>query len=199
MSAAMLLTANAIRVLDFNGADEDEIMDKVFSKYATEGTNDEGIKNGVKLLMKEKAPKAAGVILEATHKLKGAQVPGYIKANFEKTWSRFDINADGYIKAEETHTFMRSLMGKLNKFALAPGSLSDIGGVAGGSSSQVEVVDDAPKRAAAKKRPAKKAAPKPAPEPVAEAAPSDDAQVAQAADSIQDLDPALIQSLQGAV
>ena len=34
--------------------------------------------------MKSTAPKAAGVILEATHKLKGAQVPGYMKANFEK-------------------------------------------------------------------------------------------------------------------
>ena len=77
--------------------------------------------------MKTTAPKAAGVILEATHKLKGSQVPGYMKANFEKAWDKFDINQDGFIKAEETHTFMRSLMGKLNKFALAPGSLSDIG------------------------------------------------------------------------
>ena len=47
-------------------------MDKVFSKYASEGVNDEGTKNGVKILLKDKAPKAAGVILEATHKLKGA-------------------------------------------------------------------------------------------------------------------------------
>jgi len=78
--------------------------------------------------MKSTAPKAAGVILEATHKLKGSQVPGYMKQNFEKAWEKFDINSDGFIKAEETHTFMRSLMGKLNKFALAPGSLSDIGG-----------------------------------------------------------------------
>ena len=78
--------------------------------------------------MKQTAPKAAGVILEATHKLKGMQVPGYMKANFEKAWDKFDINQDGFIKAEETHTFMRSLMGKLNKFALAPGSLSDISG-----------------------------------------------------------------------
>ena len=77
--------------------------------------------------MKGTAPKACGVILEATHKLKGNQVPGYMKANFEKAWEKFDINQDGFIKAEETHTFMRSLMGKLNKFALAPGSLSDIG------------------------------------------------------------------------
>ena len=112
---------------DFNGADEDEIMDKVFSKYSVEGTDHNGVKNGVKILMKQTAPKAAGVILEATHKLKGAQVPGYMKAQFEKAWEKFDINGDGFIKAEETHTFMRSLMGKLNKFALAPGSLSDIG------------------------------------------------------------------------
>merc|ERR1712046_492245 len=105
-------------------------MDKVFSKYASDGKSDDGTENGSKILMKTTAPKAAGVILEATHKLKSAQVPGYLKANFEKAWDRFDINSDGYIRAEETHTFMRSLMGKLNKFALAPGSLSDIGATA---------------------------------------------------------------------
>ena len=126
--AATIPSAIRIKNKDFNGADEDEIMDKVFSKYSIEGKDHTGVKNGQKILMKSTAPKAAGVILEATHKLKGAQVPGYMKTNFEKAWSRFDINADGFIRAEETHTFMRSLMGKLNKFALAPVSLSDIGG-----------------------------------------------------------------------
>ena len=126
---ALMGSSEAIRVQDFNGADEDEIMDKVFSKYSTEGKDDTGTPDGSRILLKQTAPKAAGVILEATHKLKGKEVPGYIKANFQKTWDRFDINNDGYIRAEETHTFMRSLMGKLNKFALAPGSLSDIGDV----------------------------------------------------------------------
>merc|ERR1712226_764509 len=138
---------------DFNGADEDEIMDKVFSKYSMEGKDHNGIKNGQKILMKSTAPKAAGVILEATHKLKGSQVPGYMKANFEKAWSRFDINADGFIRAEETHTFMRSLMGKLNKFALAPGSLSDIGGAAPAATNLSESVaaPEKPKALAQKK------------------------------------------------
>ena len=31
---------------DFNGADVDEIMDKVFSKYSIEGTDHNGVKNG---------------------------------------------------------------------------------------------------------------------------------------------------------
>jgi hypothetical protein len=147
----------AVQIRDFNGADEDEIMDKVFSKYSVEGKDHNGVKNGQRILMKSTAPKAAGVILEATHKLKGAQVPGYMKANFEKAWNRFDINADGFIRAEETHTFMRSLMGKLNKFALAPGSLSDIGGGATTSapsvkaSSLTEEVAEVPKKVVAKK------------------------------------------------
>ena len=67
---------------DFNGADEDEIMEKVFTKYSVEGKDHNGVKNGQRILMKSTAPKAAGVILEATHKLKGTQVPGYMKANY---------------------------------------------------------------------------------------------------------------------
>ena len=154
VQAVSLTQQSTLSLEDFNGADEDEIMDKVFSKYSIEGKDGNGVKNGSKILMKSTAPKAAGVILEATHKLKGSQVPGYIKQNFEKAWEKFDINGDGFIKAEETHTFMRSLMGKLNKFALAPGSLSDIG-----TGADVEL-DKKP----AKKAPVKpKAAPKPAP------------------------------------
>jgi len=144
---------------DFNGADEDEIMDKVFTKYSTEGKDHNGVSNGIRILMKKNGPKAASVILEATHKLKATQVPGYIKANFDKAWENFDINADGFIKAEETHTFMRSLMGKLNKFALAPGSLSDIGaaGPSIAKSDDQSLAEEAPKP---KPAPKKKAAPK---------------------------------------
>jgi hypothetical protein len=131
-------------------------MDKVFSKYSTEGKDHNGVKNGVKILMKSTAPKAAGVILEATHKLKGNQVPGYMKANFEKAWEKFDINGDGFIKAEETHTFMRSLMGKLNKFALAPGSLSDIGAATGGASKAAAAPAVVEKKVVGAKTPPKK-------------------------------------------
>lgn len=107
-------------------------------------------------MMKTTAPKAAGVILEATHKLKGSQVPGYMKAQFEKAWDKFDINQDGFIKAEETHTFMRSLMGKLNKFALAPGSLSDIGAATGGASKAAAAPAVVEKKVVVAKTPPKK-------------------------------------------
>ena len=41
-----------VSMMDFNGADEDEIMDKVFSKYSIEGKDHTGVKNGQKILMK---------------------------------------------------------------------------------------------------------------------------------------------------
>ena len=76
MKIALLLMATAaIKVHSkdgFNGADEDEIMDKVFSKYSTDGKDGDGTDTGMKILMKSTAPKAAGVILEATHKLKSS-------------------------------------------------------------------------------------------------------------------------------
>ena len=52
--AAVEVSAVSIQsmALDFNGADEDEIMDKVFSKYSIEGKDHNGVKNGQKILMK---------------------------------------------------------------------------------------------------------------------------------------------------
>lgn len=46
------VAAVKIQANDFNGADEDEIMDKVFSKYSIEGKDHNGVKNGQKILMK---------------------------------------------------------------------------------------------------------------------------------------------------
>ena len=98
----------------YNGADEDEIMDNVFARYSKEGRTPSGHKTGQKLLMKDEAKLAAGTILEAAHKLKPAEVPGWLDTNFEKAWSHFDQNHEGWIRYEETHTFQRYLMGSLN-------------------------------------------------------------------------------------
>ena len=45
----------------YNGADEDEIMDNIFSKFSKEGLTPSGHKTGQKLLMKDEAKLAAQV------------------------------------------------------------------------------------------------------------------------------------------
>merc|ERR1719198_198003 len=114
------------KISGYNGADEDEIMDNVFSRFSKEGMTPSGHKTGQKLLMKDEAKLAAGTILESAHKLKPAKVPAFLDANFEKAWNHFDQNREGWIRYEETHTFQRYLMGSLNKFAGAPGSITDV-------------------------------------------------------------------------
>ena len=74
----------------FNGADEDEIMDNIFSRYSKEGLTTSGHKTGQQLLMKDEAKIAAGTVLEAAHKLKPEDVPAFLDANFEKAWNHYD-------------------------------------------------------------------------------------------------------------
>ena len=64
--------------------------------------------------------------MEATHKLKQEEVPDYVNKYFDESWSHYDQNGEGYIRYEETHTFMRFLMRYKNKFIGAPGSITDL-------------------------------------------------------------------------
>ena len=144
--AALFAVADAIRITDdsdsqgrnldkttwkdmhvsgYNGADEDEIMDNIYSRFSQEGRTPSGHKTGQKLLMKDDAKIASGTVLESAHKLQPTEVPAYLEANFENAWNHFDQNHEGWIRYEETHTFQRFLNGQLNQFAAAPGSIGD--------------------------------------------------------------------------
>ena len=115
-----------MHISGYNGADEDEIMDNIYGKFSVEGRTPSGHKTGQKLLMKDDAKLAAGTVIEALHKLNPPEVPGYLDSNFETSWDHFDQNHEGWIRYEETHTFQRHLMGKLNTFAGSPGSIGDL-------------------------------------------------------------------------
>ena len=70
-----------MHVSGYNGADEDEIMDNIYSRFSKEGRTPSGHKTGQKLLMKDEAKLAAGTVLESAHKLKPAEVSGYLVPN----------------------------------------------------------------------------------------------------------------------
>ena len=108
------------------GADEDDVMNNIFNHYAVEVTNAAGQKTGQKVLYKEGCQKAAAEILLVTKQVSEAKMEAYMSEFFPRTWAKFDINNAGEIDVTESHTFMRSLLGRLNQFVLAPGSLTDI-------------------------------------------------------------------------
>ena len=110
----------------FFGADEDDVMNNIFGHYSVEITNAAGSKTGEKVLYKESAEKAAAEILLVSKQISEAKMEQYMSEFFPRTWAKFDVNNQGEIDITESHTFMRSLMGRLNQFVLAPGSLTDI-------------------------------------------------------------------------
>jgi hypothetical protein len=110
----------------YYGADEDDVMNNIFNHYGVPITNAAGVPTGQKVLYKDGAQKAAAEILLVTKQVSEAKMESYMGQFFPRTWAKFDINNSGEIDISESHTFMRSLLGRLNQFVLAPGSLTDI-------------------------------------------------------------------------
>merc|ERR1719359_1598187 len=110
----------------YYGADEDDVMNNIFNHYAVSVTNAPGQGTGQKVLYKDGCQKAAAEILLVTKQVSEAKMEAYMGEFFPRTWAKFDINNSGEIDITESHTFMRSLLGRLNQFVLAPGSLTDI-------------------------------------------------------------------------
>merc|ERR1719199_2086072 len=108
------------------GADEDDVMNNIFNHYAVEVTNAAGQKTGKKVLYKDGCQKACAEVMLVTKQLSEAKMESYMGEFYPRTWAKFDLNDSGEIDITESHTFMRSLLGRLNQFVLAPGSLTDI-------------------------------------------------------------------------
>ena len=89
-------------------------MNNIFNHYAVEVTNAAGAQTGGKVLYKDAAQKACAEILLVTKQVSEAKMESYMSQFFPRTWAKFDINNAGEIDITESHTFMRSLLGRLN-------------------------------------------------------------------------------------
>merc|ERR1712070_74312 len=110
----------------YYGADEDDVMNNIFNHYPVPVTNAAGQATGQHVLYRDGAQKACAEILLVTKQVSEAKMEAYMAEFFPRTWAKFDMNNAGEIDITESHTFFRSLMGRLNQFVLAPGSLTDI-------------------------------------------------------------------------
>merc|ERR1719281_146647 len=119
-------TASGTPSSGFFGADEDDVMNNIFNHYAVPIPNAAGQATGTKVLYKDGCQKACPEILLVTKQVSEAKMEAYMAEFFPRTWAKFDLNNTGEIDITESHTFMRALLGRLNQFVLAPGSLTDI-------------------------------------------------------------------------
>jgi len=71
--------AGPAKLSGFNGADEDDIMQKVLKKHCVYGRDSTNNKTSQLFLSKEKAMRAGEIILEGAHKLNQEEVPVWMK------------------------------------------------------------------------------------------------------------------------
>ena len=98
----------------YYGADEDDVMNNIFNHYAVPITNAAGQATGTTVLYKDGCQKAAAEILLVSKQVSESKMETYMAEFFPRTWAKFDINNSGEIDVTESHTFMRSLLGRLN-------------------------------------------------------------------------------------
>lgn len=76
-------------------------MRSMIQNYATEGANEDGVKNGT-FWMSEGTTTAASQEVLATHKgLKGQELEKYLDTYFAKAWAHFDVNKRGQVEVTQ--------------------------------------------------------------------------------------------------
>ena len=100
-----------------SSSEDEDYMQTVFSQYSKPGTDKRGNPNGYDVLTKDNAILASIDIICKWNDLPEPNARKYLDDRFEKTWSKFDVNNQGFIDVSEAFQFERQLMGTFSIMA----------------------------------------------------------------------------------
>ena len=84
-----------------SAAEDEDYMKTVFDSYSVAGKDKRGNPTGVDILTKDKAFEASQDIIMKWNDLPQQNAKKYLDDKFDKTWSKFDVNSQGYIDTTE--------------------------------------------------------------------------------------------------
>ena len=90
----------------FETESDDRLMHSMYNQYATEGQKD-GKPDGNFWLTRADAKRAAEEVVGTHLHLKGDAAKSYLKTEFERLWTRFDVNEEGKIEIDRAPVFLR--------------------------------------------------------------------------------------------
>ena len=88
---------------------DDMFMNSMISKYAMEGRNKDGSKNGKFYLDHDSGYKAAEEIVHTHMGLSGDALKNYLLAYYDEAWEYYDVNRENKIEADRMTTLYRFL------------------------------------------------------------------------------------------
>ena len=92
-----------------NVYDDDMFMNSMVEKYAYEGRNKDGTKNGKFYLDKSAGFDAAQEVLKTHNGLTGDALKNYMTAYWDEAWEYYDVNRENKIEADRMTTLYRYL------------------------------------------------------------------------------------------
>merc|ERR1719389_441284 len=79
---------------------DDTLMKSMYTTYAMEGEDKDGLPTGRFWVTKDMAMKAADEVVDTHLRLHKGDKADYLAANFPALWARFDVNEEGKIEID---------------------------------------------------------------------------------------------------
>ena len=90
---------------------DDTLMKSMYSKYAIEGEDKDGLPNGRFWVTKASAKKACDEVVATHLRLTGKDKESYLEEQFPALWARFDVNEESKIEIDRMPQLLRSICG----------------------------------------------------------------------------------------
>jgi len=92
---------------------DDLLMKSLISKWAIEGANADGTKNGKFFMTKDLTADVAKEVVETHMHMSGADRDKYVADKLEALWPHHDVMKEGYVDVEKVPVILRSMVGEV--------------------------------------------------------------------------------------
>lgn len=92
---------------------DDLLMNSLVSKFAIEGRNGDGSKNGHYFMTRDKTDEVCREVVETHMHMGGGDRDAYVDEKLGKLWPHYDVNNDGFVDVERVPPLLRQLIGEV--------------------------------------------------------------------------------------
>lgn len=91
----------------------DLLMNSIVSKWAIEGKNEDGSKNGKFFMTKDLTREVASEVVQTHMGMTGSAKDAYVNEKLDELWKKYDNLNEGFVPAERIPVLLKSMVGEV--------------------------------------------------------------------------------------